>query len=89
MKPKISRPQYISHRDGASQAARTQAALDPDYVAVDERSLRDLLAFACAYARELRYVSPDGATVDDWSEFFPDVLDLDAVMAFIDRKSVV
>ena len=43
-----------SAHDGVNQAGRAQAALAPAYVAVDERSLRDLLAFTRTYANELR-----------------------------------
>ncbi len=46
----------LLYRDGASQAQRTPVALDPAYVSVDEQSIRDLLAFARVYAKELRYV---------------------------------
>ncbi len=42
-------------RDGVSQAERQLAALSPDYVSVDERSTKDLLAFAKAYAADLNF----------------------------------
>ena len=60
-----------AQRDGTSQAARPLAALDPDYVAVDERSVRDLLAFAQDYARRLVYHPVDGSGPGDWSGFIP------------------
>lgn len=58
-------------RDGTSQSGRTLPELDPDYARVDERTTRDLLAFAKAYARELNYFGvedPDRAQ-GDWSGF--------------------
>ena len=73
-----------AQRDGTSQAARPMAALDPNYVAVDERSVRDLLAFARDYARRLVYHPVDGSGPGDWSGFIPADLDLDAAVAFLD-----
>ncbi len=76
------------HRDGVSQAERLSAALQPDYVAVDERSLKDLLAFAQAYAKELRYFPHQNNTElkaqGDWRDFLGEDLDLDQVLAFIE-----
>lgn len=59
-------------RYGVNQAGRVLPALDPAYVAVDERSLPDLLRFAGAYAKELRYFDlRQGAVqaVGDWRAF--------------------
>jgi hypothetical protein len=72
-------------RDGSSQAGRSQAALDPNYVLVDERSLKDLLNFAKAYAKELRYfevVNEQVQATGDWSKFL-DELDPEEVLKFI------
>lgn len=65
------------HRDGSSQAERTQRALDPGYVSVDERSIKDLLAFAQEYAKELRYFNERDEANDDWTNFLGDNDDLD------------
>jgi hypothetical protein len=74
-------------RDGTSQAGRRLAALDPAYVLVDERSLKDWLAFAREYAKELRYFEAANrsvqATGDDWSGFLGPDLDLDELVAFM------
>ena len=60
----------LPQRDGTSQANRLQTALAPDYVAVDERSIKDLLAFAREYAKELRYYNVDNQPEEDgWSGF--------------------
>ena len=56
-------------RDGTSQAARLLDALDPGYVAIDERSAEDLLAFVREYAKELRYFGPTNLPAGDWSAF--------------------
>ena len=80
-------------RDGTSQAGRQQAALDPDYVSVDERSPRDLLAFAWDYAKELKYFDEDERAAGDWGAFLglDRELDLDleedreAFLAYLDE----
>jgi len=79
-----------SSRDGTSQSGRFLRELDPASVWVDERSTRDLLAFARAYARELRYFSAEGAagetadeaSAQDWRGFFAEV-DLDQAVAYL------
>lgn len=64
-------------RDGTSQLDRQQAALAPDYVSVDERSLEDLLAFALEYARELNYFDAENNANGDWCDFISAGEDLD------------
>jgi hypothetical protein len=39
-------------REGLSQFQRALAALQPDYIKVDERTITDLMAFAAAYAQD-------------------------------------
>jgi len=56
-------------RDGTSQNQRLAEALVPSYVAVDERSLSDLLVYARRYARLLRYYTPDNVGNGDWVAF--------------------
>ena len=76
----------ILQRDGTSQASRAQVALEPDYVSVDERSIKDLLAFAREYAKELQYFDAENGVVQgvgDWSAFLSSELDLDEVVAFM------
>lgn len=48
-----------SSHDGTSQVQRPLPALDPGYVAVDERDSGDLLAFVQAFVERLRYWSAD------------------------------
>jgi hypothetical protein len=59
----------MTSRNGTSQAERQLAALDPDSVLVDERSLADLLAFVRQYAGELRYFGLDNRPYGDWTPF--------------------
>ncbi|MFO1430282.1 MAG: baseplate J/gp47 family protein [Candidatus Competibacteraceae bacterium] len=72
---------FLLHRDSTSQAQRRQAALDPTYVAVDERSLKDWLAFGQAYAKELRYYNLQNEAAGDWSDCLD--FDLDKALAFM------
>ena len=82
----------LLQRDGTSQAGREQAALDPKYVLVDERSLKDLLVFAREYAKELTYFAAQNDTVQgigNWSAFLSPTLDLDEIVAFINSPETL
>ncbi|MFQ5587900.1 MAG: baseplate J/gp47 family protein [Nitrospiria bacterium] len=81
--PKQSVQYPALQRDGTSQAARALPALNPDYVSVDERSLKDLLCFAREYSKELKYFNAENQEMGDWSAFLDDDVDLDAVVSFI------
>ena len=74
-------------RDGVSQAERQLAALSPDYILVDERSTKDLLDFAKAYAEELNFFDVQNgqlqATDDGWRHFFAGV-DIDEALAYLE-----
>jgi hypothetical protein len=70
-------------RDGVSQLMRIKAALQPGHVAVDERSLQDLLAFVRDYSRELRYFDGNDQESGDWQAFFPQNVTLDEMLVFI------
>ena len=56
----------ISERDGTSQEQRALTALQVDYVALDEHSLKDQLALAHAFAQELSYFDDDNIATGDW-----------------------
>lgn len=56
----------VSERDGTSQAQRLLAALQADYALIDERSLKDQLAHADAFAEQLKYFSLDNVEDGDW-----------------------
>ncbi|MEB4593418.1 baseplate J/gp47 family protein [Candidatus Thiothrix sp. Deng01] len=70
-------------RDGVSQQMRVKAALQPDSVAVDERSLQDWLGFLRDYSRELRYFAENDQADGDWQAFFPADITPDEMLAFI------
>lgn len=77
----------ISSRDGTSQSGRVLRELDPEFALIEERTTRDLLAFARAYSRELKYFDPgdpDNAQ-GDWSGFIGPAVDLDAAAAYAEQ----
>ncbi|MEO5642813.1 MAG: baseplate J/gp47 family protein [Bacteroidia bacterium] len=57
-------------RDGTSQGQRLLAALLPEYVSVDERSMDDLIAFARKFAEEIKYYNLAESVDGDWVGFF-------------------
>ncbi|MFI3220339.1 MAG: baseplate J/gp47 family protein [Methylococcales bacterium] len=66
----------IFDRDGTSQAHRIDPALKPEFIAVDERTMKDWLAFAHAFSRELNYFDLNNQVKGDWSGFLPEELSL-------------
>lgn len=70
-------------RDGTSQADRALPALAPGYVALDERTTADLLSFARAYSRELRYFDSHNQPAGDWGRFIPAELPKEDVVRFL------
>jgi hypothetical protein len=83
-------PEIALSRDGTSQSRRILRELDPDYARVDERTTRDLLAFAWEYSRELQYFGPDdpqnmqGAT---WRGFIAQADDPDKAAPELDAAA--
>ncbi|NVB43290.1 baseplate J/gp47 family protein [Pseudenhygromyxa sp. WMMC2535] len=72
-------------RDGASQARRRLPALAPDYARVDERGDAELLTFARAHARELRFYDLDGAPTGDWRGLLEtEGVSLEQIVAYLD-----
>ncbi|HTR00574.1 MAG TPA: hypothetical protein VMH83_11310 [Candidatus Acidoferrum sp.] len=59
----------FQHNDAAMQQSLAQA-LDPGYFPVDERTPRDLLAFAARYARLINFFDQNNRHSGDWSRFF-------------------
>ncbi|EDM80951.1 hypothetical protein PPSIR1_25266 [Plesiocystis pacifica SIR-1] len=73
-----------ARRDGSSQASRRLQALAPGYAQVDERGSEELLAFARAYAEQLRYYDLDDAPVGDWRGLFDhDELEVADFVAYV------
>ncbi|TND09742.1 MAG: hypothetical protein FD123_866 [Bacteroidetes bacterium] len=75
-------------RDGTSQAQRLLDALEPAYIAVDERKLEDLMLFALEYAKNLRFFDADNTTADDkdWQVFIS--RDITTIISQISRKNL-
>ena len=76
---------YRLQRDGTSQAQRTLAALDPDYVKVDERTVEDFLVFALRFARQVIYYKNTNQEDGDWKAFFAD--DVSVLIAAIQKTN--
>jgi hypothetical protein len=69
-------------KDGTSQAHRIDPALKPESIAVDERTLKDWLAFAHAFSGELKYFDLNNQASGDWSSFLnPEQLNSDYLSA--------
>ncbi len=81
--PSKPRPPLASERDGTSQSNRLLPALAPAYVGLDERTTANLVAFARAYSRELRYIDAQGQPAGDWSRFIPANLSAEEVAGFL------
>ncbi|MDD1606909.1 MAG: baseplate J/gp47 family protein [Methylococcaceae bacterium] len=62
-------PLPLFDRDGTSQTHRKDPALNPEFIAVDERTLKDWLAFAHAFSKELNYFDSNNQVNGDWSGF--------------------
>lgn len=69
-------------RDGTSQRSRSLAALQPDYVAADERSLADQLQFVQEFSKHLRYFNLDNQPQGSWENFFTG--DLPRLLAYVE-----
>lgn len=61
---------HLLQRDGTSRHQRLLKALLPEYVAVDERKIKDLESFALKYAREIQYYDSVNEKNGDWEVFF-------------------
>ena len=57
-------------RDGSTQTERYRSALDPHFVALDDRSTEDLLQFAYRYAQQLQYFNFENQPEGNWEAFF-------------------
>ena len=74
----------IPRRDGASQAARLRAELDPAFVSLDERTSADVFAFVRAHAQKIIYYDSNNEPAGDWSGFLGDLTD-EQILAFLDN----
>lgn len=79
---------FLRFRDGTSQQQRASNALNPDFFALDERSLRDLLQFARRYSATLLYFNQDDEPDGDWSGFLEGDSDaLNEMVAYLKNPS--
>ena len=62
-------------RGGTSQKQRTLDTLLPSYVAVDERSIKDLIEFANKYAKEIQFYDSENVADGSWEDFFKKTID--------------
>lgn len=62
-------------RDGTSQQQRLLKALLPGYIAVDERSMGDLIEFVKQFAKEINFFNTDNNVSGKWEEFFNKSID--------------
>ena len=77
-------------QDGTSQRDRHLLALTSDYVAVDERSVGDWLAFVQKFAGNLQYYNLLNQPEENWSSFFDwsgdnGRIDLPTILAYLDH----
>lgn len=77
-------------RDGTSQEQRLLKTLLPAYVAVDERSMKDLAEFAAKFATEIQYYQNDDTRSGDWADFFELTNDWEqfSIEEFLDQLKV-
>ena len=57
-------------RDGVSQKGRNMAALDVNYVSIEERSVEDLLKFVLKFAEQLKFYNRSDHPEGNWKLFF-------------------
>ncbi len=74
-------------RDGTSQSARALAALAPEYVKIDGRTLTDHLAFTRAFAEKIRFFPSDGSARELYWDGWISQEDVSAAQEFMDDPS--
>lgn len=74
--------------DGTSQQQRQLPALNPQYVAVEERSMEDILDIIRNYAEKLPYYDSENKNVGSWEKLFPDIAESDIVAFIQDPQSL-
>ncbi len=63
----------ILQRDGTGQAQRQIPELNPDFIPIEERSLKDWISFAQQYAKELNFFNEDNLPNNTWEAFLSDI----------------
>src|SRR5262245_1032832 len=70
-------------RDGTSQDQRLSLALQPGYVAVNERQPEHGMVFAQAYAAFLQYYNAHNGAAGDWQPFFSNDVSVQLAVAAV------
>jgi hypothetical protein len=60
----------ILKSDGTNQDQRLLPALDPDFIKVDERGIKELLSFTYGLSKEINFFDLKNQPDGDWQEFF-------------------
>lgn len=68
------KPTELLFRDGTSRSDRLNAALDPAFIPVDERTTADLVRFAQEFAQRLKFFNNDNRPDGTWEGFLVDDL---------------
>ena len=77
--------QGMISRPGQSQADRLPPELQPEFFAIDDRSIETLLSQAAALAQHIRFSPDDGSEISDWTTFFP--ADDDQIQTVLNRST--
>ncbi len=60
---------------GTHQSERYTQAIDPSFIPIDERSLKDLVEQLACYAKEVKYYNEFNLEDGDWTAFFEEIYD--------------
>ena len=60
----------ILKSDGTNQNQRMLPALDPAFIKIDDRGIRELLSFTYGLSKQVHFFDLDNTIKGDWSEFF-------------------
>src|SRR4051812_10716344 len=60
----------ILKSDGTNQDQRLLAALNPDFIKVDERGIKEILSFTYNLSKQINYFNSNNVVEDDWRSFF-------------------
>ncbi|OJJ20904.1 hypothetical protein BKI52_10005 [marine bacterium AO1-C] len=78
----------LFYRDGTSQLQRTQAALQEDYIRIEERTIEDWLKFAQKYAEELNYYSSDNQLNGNWQAFLNGSVTVEDMLHYLQNPTL-
>ena len=73
--------QFLLSADGVNQSERLQAALDPNQVKIDGRSMHDLVRFICDMSAQIRYYDLNNQPQGDWRPFFATIQNVNEALS--------